>query len=393
MLLIYETSTRRLASVIESDGVNTVELNSTEPPTDVVSIDKSSVALRAGEVIVIDSTTSGTRTSKTANSAYHRLIKPLLEDLFEVKHRYLATESRFSIKQFAKTLRSNGKPIFVVIIAGDTSVNEFVNSLSDTEKGLIKLFVVPAGTGNSLSLSLGITDEVKAVQKLFATLQDLNLQPLNTYEAAFPEGTQMLFSDGERDELCGPILFLVVASWAFHASLVADSDTTELRKYGIDRFKMAAQLNLSREQVYNGNFEVGSDGKIDVTRKGPFAYFVVTPSQRFEPTFLVLPEGNILDRNLFVVGFNSATGPNYIMEIMMQVYDGGAHVRNENVFYDKVTEKQTIILRLERNALKSTRRFCIDGAIILIPEDADGKVIEISYAGSTVRGWDIEICA
>lgn len=327
-------------------------------------------------VYVIDSVRSGTG-RQTTNGVYVDILKPLL-DYLDLSHLYLETKSRTSIAEFARKLE--GKHVTVIIIGGDTSINEFINGLNPGE-GLINFGVIPAGTGNSLSLALGSTSLADSIKRIFSG----NRQQLQVYSTQFPEGLYLLYPDGSQLVIKKKLDFLVVTSWAFHAALVADSDTEKLRKLGIERFQIAAQQNLSRKQEYHARIRIG-DNVFD----GPFAYVVTTPSQRFEPQFVILPEGNIADDSFYLVAFKTEDDNNYIMDIMKKVYDGGRHIGDPRVIYEKVSAGSEVVLEIDNASDISQRRFCVDGAIAVLPE-RDSHEVTVSYSGYQVLGWDLFI--
>lgn len=389
--VLYELSTKTRVSLIESNGGSCVKLNRDVKyeVNNYPIVDGNQVALRQNDVYVLDSTKSGPKLRTKDNGFYGRILQPLFDDLFKIEHTYIATTSSRSIHEFSSALESHDRPILMIIIAGDTSIGEFVNSLSKNNVGNIRIFVVPAGTGNSLALSLGIVDEAKAVQRLFLHTNE-NATPLHLYQANFSTGSYLLENTGRHQPIPNPILFVVVVSWAFHASLVADSDTEEMRKHGINRFKVAAHQNLSRRQEYNGNLSINDEEGIKTNHQGPFAYLVITPSQKFEPTFNILPRGDIFNSDLYVVGFQTNQDESYILDIMKEVYNDGNHIKDERVFYDKVDKNLSISLTLGQNKSLETRRFCVDGAVIIVP-DSDTNDLTVGYHGSKVNGWDLAI--
>lgn len=389
--LFYESSSRSLVSLEKTN--DTYELNvqhDAQPPTaDVPTISKDKLLLAKDDVYVVDSLRSGAGNRQASSGVYGNAIRPLLDDFFHIKHTYVPTDSAHAITKFASSLEAWDRPISVIFISGDTSVNEFINSLGSAESGAVKVFMVPAGTGNSLALSIGITDEARAIRKLFTYDSD-DVRPFHIYESRFPKDSYILQHDGKKQLFTNPFLFSVVTSWAFHASLVADSDTDELRKAGIARFKIAAENNLARPQKYDGEVQIFEAGELRQSWLGPFAYFVVTPSRKFEPTFDVSPQGCIFDTNLYLIGFSSEESDSYIMDIMMEIYDGGKHVKNDKVFYDRVQKKDSIELKVASGLPLEDRRFCVDGAIVVIPKSPETPV-SIRYHGHKVHHWSLHI--
>lgn len=330
------------------------------------------------KVIIIDSVKSGTGRTP-GKDIYLDILDPLFKEL-SIEHEYHATKSATSISELALSLKDH--KVSIIFISGDTSINEFINSLNDSEKGEIAIFPIPGGTGNSLSLSLNITNPLDAIIRLFSAGTTL---PLNLYEVDFPQGSHYLIANELGSPVPSHLKFLVVLSWGFHASLVADSDTPELRKHGIKRFQLAAHQNLSRDQKYEGDFYIN-----DVELNGPFAYWLVTASQRFEPTFEISPKGDILKDELYVVTFNTQNTQYYIMDIMKEVYDKGSHIKNPNVVYKKLDKNDKIQLKTKNSKPLIQRRFCVDGSIIALPE-TESHEIYIHVKDNSQHSWKLYI--
>lgn len=330
------------------------------------------------KVIIIDSVKSGTGRTP-GKDIYLDILDPLFKEL-SIEHEYHATKSATSISELALSLKDH--KVSIIFISGDTSINEFINSLNDSEKGEIAIFPIPGGTGNSLSLSLNITNPLDAIIRLFSAGTTL---PLNLYEVDFPQGSHYLIANELGSPVPSHLKFLVVLSWGFHASLVADSDTPGLRKHGIKRFQLAAHQNLNRDQKYEGDFYIN-----DVELNGPFAYWLVTGSQRFEPTFEISPKGDILKDELYVVTFNTQNTQYYIMDIMKEVYDKGSHIKNPNVVYKKLDKNDKIQLKTKNSKPLIQRRFCVDGSIIALPE-TESHEIYIHVKDNSQHSWKLYI--
>ncbi|CUM68600.1 uncharacterized protein PRCAT00006327001 [Priceomyces carsonii] len=381
--IFYHEDTKELVLVEKlPDSYTVLTKRVNEVPSNVSIVSKSKVSshLFEGRLVILDSTTSGTgRKDKT--DVYKSIILPIFKEILELKYDYIATENLNSIEQFAKSLKDSNEDVTVIFISGDTSISEFINALPSIEGGLkLIVFPIPAGTGNSLALSLNISDPLEAVKKIIS--QDA-IDPLNLYEVAFPNGSYHLSKNEKVGLIQDPLKFLVVLSWGFHASLVADSDTPEMRKHGIERFKLAAYSNLSQAQNYEGQYFIN-----DQVFDGPFAYLVFTSAKKFEPTFEILPKGDILDDSLYSVSFKYEDEPDgkYILDIMGEVYDKGRHVEDKRVNYEKITVGDKITLKTKNTISPRKRRFCLDGSIILLPE-ASEQELSIKPTGNQHRGW------
>lgn len=327
------------------------------------------------DVVVIDSIYSGTGRAD-GKDVYRQVLAPLLHAL-DVAHTYLKSESAHFIADYAGSF--NGRDSLVIFISGDTSIGEFINGLAEGE-GFITFINVPAGTGNSLALSLDVFSIADAVRLLFVPKEVI---PLNLYTAEFPAGSYYTLQNAKTKEVGGPLKFIVVLSWGFHASLVADSDTPELRKHGVKRFAIAAGQNLGHEQKYEGRTVVA--GK---TYDGPYAYWLLTPARRFERTFEILPKGDIASDELYFVSFKTeSVNETYIVDIMKKVYDQGKHVEDARVTYCAVKHGQEVTLTVSAHAPRDRRRFCLDGSVVVVP---DGQVeVKVANAGNLQKGREL----
>lgn len=248
---------------------------------------------------IINSKTSG---KKRSSDIYFNIITPLLQK-FGMSHVYVATSSAQSIPNHAKSFTDSST---VVFLAGDTSVSEFVNCLEPHENQFLNLIIIPTGTGNALANSCGLTSIPKAISRMFLG----SPQPLANFRVEFPHGTTIV-ETAQDEQQSGSIyassniggnsinnssdnstskstsdknfssqtatpdqpnllqlynkgyfssmIFhsIAVVSWAIHASLVADSDSPELRHLGEARFKKAAEDNMARPQQYHGKIVLG----------------------------------------------------------------------------------------------------------------------------------------
>ncbi|KAG7818173.1 hypothetical protein KL928_003174 [Ogataea angusta] len=196
--------------------------------------------LQAPNIVVLDSVKSGNRVS--TKDVYKQLLLPLL-DSWNLPHSYVATTSPESVRSVAASVGTT--PTLLVLISGDTTITELVNSVASTAS--VTLLTVPMGTGNAFAHSVGLSTPLAAVQALTTG----TARPLRLYEAVFEHGSQLLAQEGAQPVTS--LRFLVVGSWGLHACLVADSDSPELRKLGTERFKVAAQRVLEQNPVFHGS--------------------------------------------------------------------------------------------------------------------------------------------
>ncbi|KAK3076147.1 hypothetical protein LTS18_013802, partial [Coniosporium uncinatum] len=148
----------------------------------------------------------------------------------------------------------------IILLSGDGGIVDAVNVLMFSRSSSYAppiISLLPFGTGNALAHSSGITQDSTFG---LSTLARGKPQRLPLLKATFSPGARLLEDEGTtaetlphsmssttpegRQTIVPSIYGAVVASWGLHAALVADSDTSEYRKHGVERFQMAAKENL-----------------------------------------------------------------------------------------------------------------------------------------------------
>lgn len=379
--LVDKGSNQAFEIIEEESTFRTLWTSPDKTGSDYTSIDINELGHFKEKIVVIDSVYSGLGRDQQKN-IYSQVINPVFNKL-GIRHEYIKTENENSVRNYAKSLKPVGSTT-VLFLSGDTTVSEFVNGLQETEctecadcMCNLTILALPHGTGNSLALSLGYESKLDAFKRFFTGTHI----HLNLYKAELPSGSCLLRNE-VRSEVETRVYFIVVLSWAFHAAIVADSDTAELRKLGSERFKVAAMKNLESQQSYEGSTYIDND-KVE----GPFCYWLVTGAKRFEPTFDILPQGNIEDANLYLVAIAAEHGSK-LLEIMYEVYDKGKHTEDNRVLYRKIGKGQKVELNVNAT---SKKRLCLDGSIIALPDDKESK-IGIESIGNEKGCWRIYAC-
>lgn len=164
------------------------------------------------------------------------------------------------------------------------------------------LCLFPLGTGNALYHSIHRPHALPSIyiQSLRTFLTGTPV-PLPTYRATFSPGARILSNQGQTQApIPNNVLYgAVVASYGFHATLVADSDTPEYRKHGDKRFGMVANELLNPDEgkslphAYKAEVKAGSeDGALEVIGDGEHGYVLATLVSNLERTFTVSPESS-----------------------------------------------------------------------------------------------------
>jgi hypothetical protein len=154
--------------------------------------------------------------------------------------------------------------------------------------------------------------------------------------------------------------------------LVADSDTGEYRKFGADRFKIAAKELLypsdgTGSHSYQGNItlvkrDLSSGGEYrEVIDRTEHMYVLITLVSDLEKGFTISPSSKPLDGQLWAVHF-APLAPNEAMNIMNLAYQGGRHVNLNAVGYEAV---EAVKIECHEED-ERWRRVCVDGEIIVL---------------------------
>lgn len=172
----------------------------------------------------------------------------------------------------------------------------------------------------------------------------------------------------------------MVASYGLHATLVADSDTTEYRKHGDKRFGLIAKDLLFPEDgasphAYKAKVTLVKGGKGGVLEGEEYGYVLASLVSNLEKTFTISPASKPLDGQLRVVNFGPLSGEK-TMDVMKGAYAGGEHVGIEGVRYDAVDGMRIEFLEFGEDW--KWRRCCIDGLIVGVEEGGwmEVKVVE-----------------
>ena len=334
-----------------------------------------------GHIIV--SVLSGTN---LATSFYENVIKPLLVHL-EAINSYTVhlTTSAKTVSELTKNVflpaAKEGHSQQIILLSGDGGIVDIVNELLATDGELStgykqpEISLIPLGTGNSLAHSSRITKDDTIGLSSWLTGHPHNLPLFKVDFSHDNEGAALLVDEGRQKEallsrstketcLWGAVVF----SWGFHAQIVADSDTAEFRKNGIDRFKVAAHEALfpadgSGPHKYKGSVAVKRKNQTNWTSIGEeWSYVMGTLVSNLEEKFIISPRSEPFNNTLRLVHFGAKSGDE-IIRIMGLAYQGGKHIGDAEVGYEEDLLEFMITFREEED---KWRRVCVDGKIILV---------------------------
>lgn len=368
------------------------------------------------EVHVVISTHSGKR---EAGSFYSNTLHGYLIDHvphLEFKKNYFVhtTTSPTSLSELTSKLflfnAKKGVKNTIILLSGDGGMIDIVNTMTTTLqrevddnrppsvffKPIIVLF--PLGTANALCHSAGIVarDPLEVMMTGRGT-------PLPQFEVRFSRAARLVSDEGrkrlefdepgfpeEGKEASGELGYYdpngnvriygcVVFSWGLHASLVALSDTEEMRKRGVERFRVAAARLLEEGHRYIGTvkykLERGDDewqllqhkpaGMTGFMSRKQHKYILATMVSNLEKTFCISPKSKALDGRLRLLAIGNQPSDK-VMEVLTLAYQQGRHVEDTKHL---LTYHEIDSLRIEFDETdEEWRQVCIDGKIVAIEE-------------------------
>ncbi|KAL4785061.1 ATP-NAD kinase-like domain-containing protein [Aspergillus varians] len=330
---------------------------------------------------IVISTASGTGTAKVL---FSRILRQLLTWIGVNRYEVHETQSAHTITELCHSLfipqAEAGVPQTIILLSGDGGLCDIVDSFHGTPKNIRtvpNISLIPAGTGNALASSTGLVAHPKAA--LTALLRG-KPSPLPVFVATFSHGAAyaqngQMRSPAIDDSRALKIYGGVVASWGIHAALVADSDTIDYRKFGADRFKMAAKELLfpsddSETHKYTGTITlIKRDGQRnieheEVLQHKEHIYVLATLVSNLEKDFMISPKSAPLDGSLRIIRFGPMTSQR-VMNLLSAAYQNGQHVQDDDVTYSEVEGFKINFHEVNER----WRRVCIDGRVVVVEEE------------------------
>jgi diacylglycerol kinase family enzyme len=334
---------------------------------------------------IVVSTASGTGTAKTVHK---NILQPFLWHLGLFDCKVHETRSCHTITELCQSLfipcAEADISQTIILLSGDGGIVDIIDAFYSADRSVTTqpiIALIPTGTGNAMASSLGLMSHPAAGLK---ELLRGRPRPLPIFVAEFSPGAQYVTNEGQARALIGGLTSnskfpkthgAVVASWGIHAALVADSDTDEYRRFGVDRFKMAAQELLfppsgAESHKYTGtitltrwNSQTNSE-YVETMGYKEHMYVLATLVPRLEKEFVISPESVPLDGRLRIIHFGPVPAET-AMQLMASAYQAGKHVSEGSVFYSEIEG-----LRIEfQEADERWRRVCIDGKVIAVERD------------------------
>lgn len=332
--------------------------------------------LNRHNIIIIDSKYKSNE-PKNTYTLYTSVLKPIFEVL-GIKFTYYKTSSPDSIQEIANTIDHNiSKQYLILFISGDTTIFELINfvyskyqnNLSEIPQITVQPF--PHGTGNALSISMGATNDLLAIEKLFEfNKTHLPLYQLSSNTNLNPVNPILKHLQNKN------LLFMIVSSWCLHSTLVYESDKPELRNnYGSERFRIAANKILKENPVFKAKLKFLPDGKPytynEKTKSWTFdnsnenfsklSYLVVAGVSNFEKTFKISPDSKISSDELHLITIPYLPSDTTI-SLMDDAYNNGVHVRNPLVGYETICNGKTLQVEIDDSMSSDLSIICLDGS-------------------------------
>lgn len=350
--------------------------------------------LQDREIHVVVSILSGRHKAK---EYYLETLKPVL-DRHGLEYFTHETKSAQTIVELTRDLfvvnARQGVKQTIILLSGDGGIVDIVHTLTtilnrrndDMRPPSIffrpVVVLIPLGTANALAWSS------KVAQDPLKVMLEGTPKSLPSFEVCCSSGAKLVVNEGQDREALSDsddeesVMYgAVVCSWGLHASLVAMSDTSEYRKHGLDRFKMAAEQLLKEAHVYQGKVKWRkADGDWTELPKVQHSYILATMVSNLEEHFQISPATKPVDGTLRLVSIGPEP-PNEILRLLGMAYQSGQHVKDPMVTYEEIDG-----LRIEFDEEdEKWRMICVDGKIVTVPKGGWIEVTRIPGTGMNGR--------
>ncbi|KAL0069265.1 hypothetical protein AAF712_003629 [Marasmius tenuissimus] len=258
----------------------------------------------------------------TAKAFLEEEVIPLLQESNKPVPKLVATERADHAGELVRdALEGSDDEITVILGCGDGTLHEIINFLSlktqlkgpkaRTDKKL-HFVLVPCGTANALYSSIFPPPTPESLSDAAYKLQ--SVRSFISRQRVIPLTLAISTLSGAPGKKVTPraVISAVVVSTSLHAAILKDSEALRKETPGIERFKVAAEKNISK--WYNGHVKLLPAAKVGVVEiydpsakafvpyaeddddedvidvYGPFAYFLSTVNvDRLEPSFRMTP--------------------------------------------------------------------------------------------------------
>jgi diacylglycerol kinase family enzyme len=345
---------------------------------------------------------------KHASNFYYETVAPLLNRLGlqeGVNYSVCHTKNEQSITHLTDDIflanAAYNLPQHIILLSGDGGVSDILNCVmrdepaEDVEYRAPVLNLLPMGTGNALANSTGILDRTLGLRSLVCG----SPKPLPCFKASFTKGSRLLTNEGKstamipnfQEQLDEFVMYgAIVCSWALHASIVADSDTSAYRVHGTQRFQMAAKELMfppdqSAAHTYQGTLKLSIKGNADWKSNSSeeHSYLLVTMVSNLEEHFTISPASQPFDGSMRMVHIGRMDSMT-LGGLFDGAYHGGKHVDDQAVEYEEI-EKLSIAFKEDD---ERWRRVCVDGKIVRVEKDGGFTVSEEKREALMIRVYE-----
>lgn len=224
-------------------------------------------------------------------------------ELFETTGPGAAEEyARQAIQQHQHDAADSREPAVFIVAGGDGTVHELVNGIGESSQSHpVHLVLCPLGTANALYSTLFPLDP--SIPETEYRLQGVRAYVAGRFTPVTVTKTSLYTAANEHVK---SVYGVVVTSTALHAAILHSADRLRQTVKGIERFKVAAEENISHwcnasvSFVHPSSFSIydpdadrfTSDlsSGVENVLSGPFAYFISTTNvDRLEPAFQISP--------------------------------------------------------------------------------------------------------
>ncbi|KAK5781280.1 uncharacterized protein PWA37_004712 [Arxiozyma heterogenica] len=344
-------------------------------------------------LIVLDSIKSGIGRNKD-NDLFEIVIFPILQKL-NIKYNYIKTNDSQCISNWTSTFQPDTFVTMTTVffISGDTSISEFLNSLSTQKIGIeqtyINILPLAMGTANALANSCGLNCPIVTLNLFLTNSLSSDCFPL--YKVIFPDDSSKIF--------------FIIFSMGFHANLLHKTTLDPFySKMGVEKFQLASKYIFE-----NYDFKIPITVKYSIKNNnndGPpllilddlWSYFILINVPYLEENYIPSPESDPFKSELHVLGYLSKLSKSDLYNRIMKGYSNciGDKIDFLDTRYEPVNRDIAIKLSpVNGNCLpKYCYEICCDGLLFnLLDFEPISKTREntifIDFIGSRIGNYYI----
>lgn len=381
--------------LVTKDGSKFIKFELIQETSTSTDDNKNSVDLNnpfLNNLYILDSVNSGIGRNKN-NDLFKIVILPILQRL-NIRYNYIKTKDPNFISNWTSTFQLDPSATMAtfLFISGDTSISEFLNSLSvqisKNKRVDINILPLALGTANALANSCGFNCPIDTLQLFLTNKLSSHFLPL--YRIVFPDDSNKIF--------------FIILSIGFHANLLHKTTLDPLyNQMGVERFQLASKDILENYNLKQHITVQYSDDKYDPSSSllldDFWSYFVLINVPYLEENYIPSPKSDPFKSELHVLGYLSKLSKNDLYNNIIKGYSNrvGDDIDSPNTVYKSLNKDISIkLLPIDGTCPpRYSYEICCDGLLFNLLDfkpvsNLRENIILIEFVGSNIGNYNIK---